>query len=581
MPVRGARSDAFDCYMEAAVRCPEGTCLINNNTRMFTIASGFRKCHDTVGPLPTFARWRLGHELPSTFLRAHLTHQDRLFEHLRAAWADDRPRVMVDLGCSATHGHHRNLSDALLWLHHFNSTGSLVVGVDIDEDLVLDQQHRFDDIWPFNSLKGVEKHALHLAISNRDSSKASRGAMARFSNKVCDHVSFGKMERERKLKDHYCRITRQRLGLSNGSPWPLPPSEYPDFWRAALENRSLGMSLVQGRGHSPKQKQKAIRFPTSHVRRARADGLLWRQAPLNGRRIDFLKVKLGRQMRARLTDAKLVEKQALTLRTRGFRWRDFGLEQLLESRAVGALVVEMDVWWKREYGYSPTKDKYNFLNVSQLDMLVWFARHNGYASFLKIPCCAKPLDGLEAASPRRLDGHLSTYYLQLASPGTPYEPTGIDMVTTQDMPQDLLIIDASDQPAIATVLERGKASCLKEHCCDPNFRDDTGKRQFCTGHVHSFCKNTCKYARNGYCQDGGSGAVDDSCKGGTDCADCGRRWSTTVFTSTVPELEKELSGVIRSLRQDGGESKTAAKASIKRTHLSSVGRVVRSHEHVR
>ena len=34
-----------------------------------------------------------------------------------------------------------------------------------------------------------------------------------------------------------------------------------------------------------------------------------------------------------------------------------------------------------------------------------------------------------------------------------------------------------------------------------------------------------------------------------DCADCGRRRSTALFTSTVPELEQELSWVIRSLRQ--------------------------------
>ena len=549
MPVGIARSDAFDCYLEASVRCPQGLCLINNNTQVVTSARLFKACNKTFGPIPTFPRWRLGHELPNSFLRAHLTHQDRLFEHLRAAWADDRPRVMVDLGCSATHGHHRNLSDALLWLHHFNATGSLVVGVDIDEDLVLDQQHRFDDIWPFNTLKGVEKRTLHLAISNRESSGPARGAVPSFSDKICDHVNFGKMERERNLKDHFCRITRQRLRLSDGSPWPLPPSAYPEYWKAALAKRSLGGPMAS-RGD-----QQRISLPTSRVQRVRADGLLWRQAPLHGRRIDFLKVKLGM-----LTRTKLMTKLG-ALRPRGFRWRDFGLEKLLERRAVGALVVEIDAWWKREDGSTLAMRRHNFVNVSQLDMLVWLARHRGYASFLKIPCCAKPQDGLEAVSPRRLDAHLSTHYLQLASPGTPYEPTGIDMATTQDMPQDLLIIDASEQHAIATVLERGKASCFEEHCCDQNFRDVKGNRQFCPGHVHSICKNTCKFARNGYCQDGGSGSVGNSCKEGTDCADCGRRRSTALFTSTVPELEQELSWVIRSLRQTEANLR-AAKAQL-------------------
>lgn len=76
---------------------------------------------------------------------------------------------MVDLGCHAAHGKYRNVSDALLWLHHFRSqNGGIVLGVDIIEDYSLDLQHRFDDVEPYRSMRGVSKRALTLAIGARD-----------------------------------------------------------------------------------------------------------------------------------------------------------------------------------------------------------------------------------------------------------------------------------------------------------------------------------------------------------------------------------------------------------------------------
>ena len=58
--------------------------------------------------------------------RWHVTTQELLFAHLRLVWADDRPRVFVDLGSQAGHGLYRNTSDALLWLGYFNASGSMV-----------------------------------------------------------------------------------------------------------------------------------------------------------------------------------------------------------------------------------------------------------------------------------------------------------------------------------------------------------------------------------------------------------------------------------------------------------------------
>ena len=112
----------------------------------------------------------------------HLVTQNILFRHLRQLWADDRPRTMVDIGCHAVccvhawgcvncmpvcmctrphpctacmctahvhlmctsqgHSHRKNLSDATLWLDHFQRPGGTVLGVDLLEDYALDLQHR-------------------------------------------------------------------------------------------------------------------------------------------------------------------------------------------------------------------------------------------------------------------------------------------------------------------------------------------------------------------------------------------------------------------------------------------------------
>jgi hypothetical protein len=37
------------------------------------------------------------------------------------------------------------------------------------------------------------------------------------------------------------------------------------------------------------------------------------------------------------------------------------------------------------------------------------------------------------------------------------------------------------------------------------------------------CSNTCQYANDGECDDGGQGSVTSLCPCGTDCADCGQR----------------------------------------------------------
>ena len=70
---------------------------------------------------------------------------------------------MVDLGCHAGHGRHKNISDALIWLDIFPGSG-MVVGVDAFEDFALDLQYRFDHVPPYSEMRATTKRAFALGI---------------------------------------------------------------------------------------------------------------------------------------------------------------------------------------------------------------------------------------------------------------------------------------------------------------------------------------------------------------------------------------------------------------------------------
>jgi hypothetical protein len=46
---------------------------------------------------------------------------------------------------------------------------------------------------------------------------------------------------------------------------------------------------------------------------------------------------------------------------------------------------------------------------------------------------------------------------------------------------------------------------------------------FSTGCKKTLCDNTCPYANDGVCDDGGDKSVNHVCQLGTDCSDCGDR----------------------------------------------------------
>ena len=180
----------------------------------------------------------------SLLSRWHVTTQELLIRHLREIWSDATPRVMVDLGAHAGHGLHLNVSDALIWLDYFHEAGSDVLALDAFEDFALDLQHRFDDLPRYRDMAGVRKRSVHGAVAWRKRLRrcGNFGALPADVVPSCQTMPWlGKAvatawqctrtgsRRPDDFKaldavgfpDHYCRITRQRAGMST-SKLPLP-----------------------------------------------------------------------------------------------------------------------------------------------------------------------------------------------------------------------------------------------------------------------------------------------------------------------------------------------------------------------
>ena len=193
-----SRDISFDCYMQASLA--EDRRFIRRIHRNKTLQLSERTASRN---FPLLRRW-------------HLTTQDKLFGHLRAIWADDKPRVMADLGCHAGHGKSWNTSDALLWLDFFNHSGSLIFAVDVFEDFTTDLQRKFDDAPPYNSLSGVTKRALTLAVSPDDSQSLDLGRVATGHVASCAADWVAGFEAKYGFPNHVCSITRRALRIAPG-----------------------------------------------------------------------------------------------------------------------------------------------------------------------------------------------------------------------------------------------------------------------------------------------------------------------------------------------------------------------------
>ena len=331
--------------------------------------------------------------------RWHITTQDRLIGHLRRLWADDQPRVMVDLGCHAGHGRARNMSDALVWLHYFNHSGR-VLGVDALQDFALDVQLRFDRE-PYASLASVRKVALTLAIGTKDEEYVDLfSSVARPMMLSCASNMWAATGWNLPTSDHYCRIVRSRLDLQP-TALPLPASAYP---------RSLFEAVLNASAPRPRYEVLSRRADT-----------LWR-LELGGARIDFLKIDIDRS------------------------WRDTGLEGLLESRGFSVMVTEVDLAWNWPY---------KTWGLTAADQLTWLARAHGYDSYLKVPCRARvKLRG-------HPDATSAAWYYPIANTTSSFVPAAVSTKTLpRGEIQDLLLLD-SRQPELGSRLRAlGDSDCL-------------------------------------------------------------------------------------------------------------------------
>ena len=275
----------LDEYLNASMEHPTGA------------RAGQSRAHFIVDPLPPQL------VLPE-LTRWHVASQDRLLAHLREIWGDTRPRIMVDLGSHASHGHFSNISDALLMLDSFGHIpGSVVVAVDAFEDFAIDLQRRFDAHKIYSAMAAT-KLSLCRFLSREDGRRERFSTSARMHSSCCADVwcNYARIERERQA-DHLCRVTRMRLGILPMEEWlHRYPSSHSLNTLRALANPNVSL---------PVYRVESLRLET-----------LWRAAPLSGRRIDLLKVDIDTT------------------------WRALGgLETLLAERKLGVMVMEVDGSW--------------------------------------------------------------------------------------------------------------------------------------------------------------------------------------------------------------------------------------------
>ena len=351
--------------------------------------------------LPKFAAW-------------HVTTQTRLFNHLKIAWGastpDEPSRTMVDLGCHAGHGKHKNISDALIWLDIFPGSG-MVVGVDAFEDYALDLQYRFDHVPPYSEMRAPTKRAFALGIGATDNQTLHLDGMARTHIMCCANgywCGTAHASLESRGSDHMCKLTRMRLGETAPDQRLEQQSRFPPHTtRAILETWGKAGNLTG----TPQSAWGSL-YPMPSMR----TDTFW-STHLHERHIDFLKIDVD------------------------MSWRRMGLEGLIERQGFTVMSVEVD----RAWGSVDRR-----WNVTEADLFAWFAREHGYDVFFKVPCNAGPAIGQSA------------WYFLVAN-ATWFAPTGFSawIEPIQDMMLVLRSATLTDGTSLAANLTaQGRDECF-------------------------------------------------------------------------------------------------------------------------
>jgi len=315
------------------------------------------------------------------FTQWHVVSQDRMFKHLKSLWREDVPRVMIDAGCHASHGPHKNVSDALLWLDSFHYPGSEVLGIDAFEDFALDLQYRFDHHPQYASYTRVKKRAIALALSPQT------GIMKDFTGTAYMHITCCADKwcnyklLEQRYSDHLCKMTRMRLGII--------PSDGRDKYTNHTKNLSLQILN--------KEKNASYKVET------RSLDDIWKSL-LSNKHVDFLKIDIDST------------------------WHSFGFQKLLKKGAVSVVAFEVDRAWRR-----PTKRK-----LGDLDELIILAHNQRYHTFVKVPCRArnKLTGSMESGQYNR-----ATRLILIANVSKPFTPTHFGVTNWKDVQDFVLIKD--------------------------------------------------------------------------------------------------------------------------------------------
>ena len=95
---------------------------------------------------------------------------------------------------------------------------------------------------------------------------------------------------------------------------------------------------------------------------------------------------------------------------------------------------------------------------SHADELLWLGWRYGYRDFLKVRCCPR---WSSSGGPAILEPVLSGRYEPLTEPAAPFEPIGLDLAAFDTHVQDLLLMDAADAQAVATVQRLSDEECYR------------------------------------------------------------------------------------------------------------------------
>ena len=378
------------------------------------------------------APWRLQRSisLPRALDR-HLTTQDQLLRSLRQrAWADLKPRVMVDAGCHAGHGPDRNMSDMLLWLDIFSRDGAgLVVGIDAFEDFVLDLQYRLEHVPPYSSLTGFEKRAYTYAVSPTDGEARDLTSVARMHLSCCIDqgwcgTTYSGLERMRR-SDHLCRISRMRLGLATDGARLKFLHDGGGFQvnASSVYRRYARVAAGIERPKTPPRETEIYHVPSMRL------DTFWRRHVL-GRRVDFWKVDVDKD------------------------WKGLGLAGLLRERAFAVATIEVDGKW------GGVLEPWN---VSSVDQFAWYARLHGYDSYMKVACPRRKHGSFE----HRYDGKRSAWLLALAAGGYPFRPSGFHVHKHHGYEiQDLVVVDRREAATAKALVDGGRVDCMSPACAN-------------------------------------------------------------------------------------------------------------------